>query len=81
MDIEKQIKKLKDEEKEGPPVESMKQNCQQDNSWIFPAIIVFCLFSYFTTGEVFGSLWGYWWLIFFVPMFAGWFNHQPKKGI
>ena len=81
MDIEKQIKKLKDEEKEGAPAEFKQQTCQQNSSWIFPAIIVFCLFSYFTTGEVFGSLWGYWWLIFFVPMFAGWFSPNGQKGL
>ncbi len=71
MNIDKEIKLLKEDEKQKEPV-SAKGECNQNDSynWIIPAIAVVFVIKYFATGSGFelGAFAGYWWLIFFLPM-------------
>lgn len=78
MEIEKEIKRLKDEENqiEYPAVEKQKSKRPQVNInlWpLVPIILIISAVNYFGGDGESPNLWNYWWLIFLVkPMFLGW---------
>lgn len=77
MNIEKEIKQLKEEERQNEldPF-AQKPSKSNDSGWIVPAVIAVFLIKYFATGSGFnlGALAGYWWLIFFLPLILGWYD-------
>ncbi|MEM8863557.1 MAG: hypothetical protein AAGD96_35060 [Chloroflexota bacterium] len=79
MDVEKEIKRLKDEENEEiecPTVSKKKASRPKKafNLWpLFPILAVIIAINLFTGNGESQNIWQYWWLIFFAkPFFFGW---------
>ncbi|MEM9777763.1 MAG: hypothetical protein AAF902_24515 [Chloroflexota bacterium] len=78
MDLEKEIKRLKDEEQEieYPMVtkETANRLSININLWpLIPIVLIISAVSLFGGDGESRNIWNFWWLIFFVkPMFFGW---------
>ena len=84
MVIEKENKRLKDEEKqiEYPSVlkKKGKRRSVNINLWpLIPILVIMMTVNYFSGNGEGQSIWNYWWLIFLVKPILFGFTHKKKK--